>query len=104
MAATRKSAKRSAGKKKPQSRQKHSKKTAKALRSEARAAKKPVRSKPTALQRRARQLARDGFDSVLEAGGKTWRTLKKTTTQMVEDVRDTFAGESKTPRGRSRRR
>jgi hypothetical protein len=101
MAATRKSPKRSA-KKKSQSKQKSSKKkSAKAAGSKARSAKKTARSRATALERRARKglgVAREGFDSVLEAGGKTWRTLKKTTSQMVEGVKDTLAGDAETPR------
>jgi hypothetical protein len=105
MAATKKSAKRSAGKKRAPAKKKGSARTsAKTPRSKT---KKGGRSKTTALQRRARKglgAAREGFDSVLEAGGKTWRTLKNTTALMMEGVKETIAGEPESEPRRPRRR
>jgi hypothetical protein len=104
MAATGKSAKRSVGKKRTAGKKKGASKTSsKSSRSQT---KKRSRSKATALQRRARKglgAAKDGFDSVLEAGGKTWRTLKNTTALMVEGVKETLAGEPETRTKRPRR-
>jgi hypothetical protein len=105
MAATRKTPKRSASKKRPNAKKKGSSKTsAKSARTKT---KKGGRGKTTALQRRARKglgAARDGFDSVLEAGGKTWRTLKKTTTLMVEGMKESLSGDTETETPRRRRR
>jgi hypothetical protein len=69
--------------------------------------KKTRRSRTTALQRGARKglgAARDGFDSVLEAGGKTWRSLKNTTTLMMEGVKESLTGDAETETPRRRRR
>jgi hypothetical protein len=105
MAATRKSAKRSAGKKQTPAKKKGSSKaSSKSARNKT---KKAGRSKPSALKRTARKglgAARDGFDSVLEAGGKTWRTLKNTTALMMEGVKDTLASEPGGGTKRPRRR
>jgi hypothetical protein len=95
MAATKKSAKRSAGKKSSPTKKKGTKR------------KKAARGRATALKRRARKglgAARDGFDSVLEAGGKTWRTLKNTTALMVEGVKETLSSEPETGARPRRRR
>lgn len=104
MAATKKSAKRSAGKKPPAGRKTGaSKRPGRSPRTKSR---KP-RGKATALKRTARKglgAARDGFDSVLEAGGKTWRRLKNTTAMVVEGVKETLAGEPETRAKRPRRR
>ena len=89
MAATRKSAKRGASKKQTTGKKK---KASKASRTSSRNKTKNLSS-----------AARDGFDSVLEAGGKTWRTLKNTTTRMVEGVKETLAGEPETRTKRPRR-
>lgn len=105
MAATTKSAKQSAGKKRSTTTRKGSGRTAK--KSARSTSKKPGRKKATLLERKARKglgAARDGFDSVLEAGSKTWRTLKKTTTLMMEGVKETLAGEPDTGAPRRRRR
>jgi hypothetical protein len=105
MAATRKSSKRSAGKKRLTATKKGStKKSAKSARTKT---KKAGRGTTTGLRRRARKgltAARDGFDSVLEAGGKTWRTLKNTTAHMVEGVKESLASDAEgETRGRRRR-
>ena len=104
MAATRKSAKRSAGKRPSAKKKKGTGKTS--AKSSRFKTKKGLR-RTTTLQRRARKglsAARDGFDSVLEAGGKTWRTLKNTTALMVEGVKETLAGQPETGGRRPRRR
>jgi hypothetical protein len=95
MAATKKSAKRSAGKKPVPAKKKRTK------------SKKAARGRASTLERRARKslgVARDGFDSVLEAGGKTWRTLKNTTALMVEGVKETLSGEPEAEARPRRRR
>jgi hypothetical protein len=91
MAATKKSAKRSAAKKSPAKRQSAKKKPARKSGSK-RSAKKAA-PKATRITRQARKglkAARGGIDTVLQAGGKTWKTLKSTTAQVVEGVKDTF--------------
>jgi hypothetical protein len=80
MAATRKSTKRTAGKKRSSAKRSSTKKRpkSKAL-------------KTTALKRKARKglrAAKGGIESVRQAGEKTWETLKSTTAQVVEGVRD----------------
>jgi hypothetical protein len=95
MAATRKSAKKSASTKRTAAKKKRTgKATARSSRSKA---KKPGSSRTTALQRRARKglgAAREGFDSVLEAGGKTWRSLKNTTALVVEGVKESLSSDA----------
>ncbi len=98
MAATRKSAKRSAAKKSAAAKRPSKKKAVRKSASKGRARKTP--SKATGLKRQAKKglkVARGGFDSVMEAGGKTWESLKSTTANamegMVEGVKDTFAGD-----------
>ncbi len=97
MAATRKSPQRSGSKKRSTAKKKGaSKASTKSSRSRT---KKVGRSRTKLLQRSAKKglgAARDGFDSVLEAGGKTWRTLKNTTALMVEGVKESLAGEPET--------
>ena len=43
------------------------------------------------------KVARGGFDSVIQAGGKTWESLKSTTANVMEGVvdgvKETFAGD-----------
>jgi hypothetical protein len=105
MAAIRKSAKRRASKKHPPAKKKKTGKTS--AKSSPSKRKKPGRSRTKSLQRSARKglgAARDGFDSVLEVGGKTWRTLKNTTALMVEGVKESLAGEAETGVKRPRRR
>lgn len=81
MAAPRKSAKRSTTKKRP---------AAKRQTKKAPPAKK--KSKRKGQARKGLKAARRGLSRVMKAGGKTWRTLKATTTQVVEGVKDTLAG------------
>jgi hypothetical protein len=92
MAATKKSAKRSAAKKGPAKRRSGKKKAAGKSASK-RAAKRAAAPKATRLKRRARKglkAARGGINTVLQAGGKTWKTLKSTTAHVVEGVKDTL--------------
>jgi hypothetical protein len=80
MAATRKSTKRTAGKKKRPAR-----KTASRGRTKSKVL------KTTSLKRKARKglrAAKGGIESVKQAGERTWETLKSTTAQVVEGVRD----------------
>ena len=102
MAATRKSAKRSATKKQKQPARKSASK---------RRGKKSTAPRATGLKRRAKKglkAARGGLDSVLQAGGKTWKSLKSTTANvmegMVEGVKGTFAGDQREPSRRSNSR
>lgn len=100
MAAIRKSAKRRAAKKsasakRPSSRKKPARKSASKRR-----AKKATGIKTSSLKRQAKKglkAARGGFESVLQAGEKTWVTLKTTTANVmegvVEGVKETFAGD-----------
>lgn len=103
MAATKKPAKRSASRKRPQPKRKGSKKKSARKSSSKTSSKKTSAARAPGLQRRAGKgfkPVRGGLDSVLQAGEKTWETLKTTTAQMVEGVRETFTGE---PRPASRR-
>jgi hypothetical protein len=105
MAATRKSAKKSASTKRTATKKKRTGKAS--ARSSRSKLKKPGSSRTTALQRRARKglgAARDGFDSVLEAGGKTWRSLKNTTAHMVEGVKESLSSDAEGDTRRPRRR
>ena len=95
MAATRKSAKRSA-KESPGAKRKSAGKKSTRKRSSKRAVKTSGAPKAAQLKRRARKglkAARGGVATVLRAGGKTWKTLKSTTAQVVEGVKETLAGE-----------
>ncbi len=107
MAATRKSAKRSAAKKRATAKRPSSKKPPARKSNSKRRGKKSGPAKTTTLKRQAKKglkAARGGLDSVLQAGEKTWASLKTTTTNvmegMVEGVKETFAGD---PRDTSRR-
>jgi hypothetical protein len=60
---------------------------------------KTARRRATAksLKRRAKQglaVAREGLDTVRQAGERTWETLKSTTSQVVEGVRDRLGEDS----------
>ncbi len=93
MAATKKSAKRSGAKKGSAAKRQSAKKKPAKKSSSKRGAKKGARPSATQLKRQARKglkAARGGLDTVLKAGGKTWRTLKSTTAQVVEGVKDTL--------------
>ena len=101
MAATRKSAKRSAAKKRAAAKRPSSKKQPARKSTTKRRGKKSATPKTTGLKRQARKglkAARGGLDSVLEVGGKTWKSLKSTTTNVmggvVEGVKETFTGDS----------
>jgi hypothetical protein len=94
MAATRKSAKRGAAKKASKAAKRPSaKKKAARKRSSKSSSRKATRPSATRLKRQARKglkAARGGLNTVLKAGGKTWKTLKSTTAQVVEGVKDTL--------------
>jgi hypothetical protein len=80
MAATRKSTKRTAGKKKRPARKPAS-----------RGRTKSKVLKTTTLKRKARKglrAAKGGIETVKQAGERTWETLKSTTAQVVEGMRD----------------
>ena len=77
MAATKKSAKRSAAKKGPAPKRPSAKKKKKS---------KAAAPKATQLKRRARK----GLKAARGGIGKTWETLKSTTAQVVEGVKGTF--------------
>lgn len=95
MAATRKSAKRGAAKKASKAAKRPSaKKKAAKKRSSKSSSRKATRPSATRLKRQARKglkAARGGLSTVLKAGGKTWNTLKSTTAQVVEGVKDTLS-------------
>ena len=103
MASTRKSAKRSSRKKgkstkRPASRKRPARKGP-ARKAAARRRGKSARrgSRTGALKRRAKQglsVAREGIDTVRQAGERTWETLKSTTAQVVEGVRERLGEES----------
>lgn len=96
MAATRKSAKRAAGKKRKSAKRSSAKKRSARKAAPKGRARRRV-PKTAALKRTAKKglrAAREGIDTVREAGEKTWGVLKSTTTQVVEGVKDRFADES----------
>ena len=100
MVATRNSAKRRAAKKRASAKRPSAKKKPARKSAPKRRAKKTTASKATGLKRQARKglkAARGGFDSVLQAGEKTWESLKTTTANVVEGVvegvKETFAGD-----------
>jgi hypothetical protein len=108
MAATRKSAKSSAAKKRAAAKRPSSKKQPGRKATSKRRGKKFTALKTTSLKRRAKKglkAARGGLDSVLQAGEKTWETLKNTTTSVMEGVvdgvKETFAGDQREPSKRS---
>jgi hypothetical protein len=112
MAATRKSAKRRAAKKRGAAKRPSSKKEPATRKSASkRRAKKSSASKAIGLKRHARKglrAARGGLDTVLQAGEKTWETLKTTTASVmegvVEGVKETFAGDQRERSKRSNSR
>jgi hypothetical protein len=83
--AAKKTTKRSAAKKRPAAKRGSAKK---------KPARKPTRAKATQVARKGLKAARGGLDTVFKAGEKTWKTLKSTTAQVVEGVKDSLAGES----------
>ena len=97
MATTRKSAKRTAGKKSggrgASARKKTTGKKSASRRSGSKAKKatRPRRKSAGTLRKRAAQglrVARGGVESVKQAGDKLWESLRSTTAQVVEGVRD----------------
>jgi hypothetical protein len=82
MAATRKSAKRTAGKKRRSASRAASKKRSTKKRTARKTASKRA-SKSSVVR-----AAKGGLKSVRQAGERTWETLKSTTAQVVEGVRD----------------
>ena len=96
MAATRKSAKRRAPKKRSAAKRPASKKRPARKSGAKRRAKKAAAPRTISLKRRAKRglkAARGGLDSVLQAGEKTWETLRSTTVNVMEGVKETFAGD-----------
>ncbi len=84
MAATKKSAKGSRGKKRPAAKRSSSKKQSARKASAKRRTKKSL--KAAALKRRARK----GLRVARQAGKKTWKTLKSTTAEVIQGVKGTF--------------
>ncbi len=102
MASTRKSTKRAgkkrSGAKRTTARKRSTRKTASRRRSKVtkRGARKPT------LKRRATKglkVAREGLDTVRQAGERTWEVLKSTTSQVVDGVRERFGEDSAADRG-----
>ena len=75
--AAKKSAKRSSTKKRPAVKSSRSKKSA---------------AKAKAARRKPKKRATGGLTTVRQVGQKTWKSLKSTTAQVVEGVKDTFGG------------
>jgi hypothetical protein len=101
MAATKKSAKRSAAKKRPAAKRQSAKKKPARKGASKRTTRKVAAPRAAKLKRQARKglkAARGGIDTVLQAGEKTWDTLKSTTAQVVEGVKETFVGEDRPAR------
>jgi hypothetical protein len=99
MATTRKSAKRAAGKKSGSRSASARKKTARKKTASRRSGPKaketarPRRKSSTTLRKRAAKglrAAQGGVETVKQAGDKIWESLRATTTQVVEGVRDRF--------------
>ena len=96
MAATRKSAKRGAAKKRAAAKRPSSKKPPARKSTAKRRTRKSAGTKASGLKRKARKglkAARGGLNTVIRAGGKTWRSLKSTTAQVVEGVKGSLAGD-----------
>jgi hypothetical protein len=96
MAATRKSAKRGAAKKRAAAKRPSSKKPPARKSTAKRRTRKSAGTKASGLKRKARKglkAARGGLNTVIQAGGKTWRSLKSTTAQVVEGVKGSLAGD-----------
>jgi len=104
MAPSRKSARQAAGKKKRAGSKRTSAKkrpvrkaaSKRGTRSSSRGQKKKTTLKGTA--RKGLRAAREGIDTVREAGGRTWEVLKSTTSQVVEEFKDRL-GQSAEPGG-----
>jgi hypothetical protein len=90
MAATRKSTKRTAGKKRGSAKRSSTKKRS-ARKAASRGRTKSKALKTATLKRKARnglRAAKGGIETVRQAGERTWESLKSTTAQVVEGVRD----------------
>lgn len=81
MAASKKSAKRSSAKKRPATKTTRSKKPA-----------AKAKATPKRRPRKAAKRGTGGLDTVRQVGERTWETLKSTTAQVVEGVKETFGG------------
>jgi hypothetical protein len=94
MAATRKSAKRRTAKKTATGAKRAARKRATGRkRSSTKSARRSRSGRVSVpkLKRKARRglgMAKEGLDTVRKAGGKAWKTLKSTTTQIIDNVRD----------------
>lgn len=86
MAASKKSAKRSSAKKRPAAKSSRSKKSAGKAKAGGR------KAKASGSKRRKASRPAIGLGTVRQVGEKTWQTLKSTTAQVVEGVKDTFGG------------
>jgi hypothetical protein len=96
MAATKKSAKRSARKKRKSAKRPSAKKRP-ARKAVAKGRTRRRAPKSAALKRTAKKglrVAQEGIETVRQAGEKTWGVLKSTTTQVVEGVRDKLGQDS----------
>jgi hypothetical protein len=63
-------------------------------------AKKRLEGAKTAVRRRARQgveVAREGFEKVKELGERTWGTVRSTTTDVVQSMKQRLANDSDQP-------
>lgn len=103
MVATKKSAKRGAAKTGPAAKRKSGKKKSAGRSASKRAANKATAPKTTRLKRQVRKglkAARSGINTVLQAGGNTWKTLKSTTAHVAEGVKETLVREPRST-GRS---
>jgi hypothetical protein len=95
MAATRKSARRRTGKKKTTAAKRGAPARARARK---RSSSKAARSRAGSVQRatpklkrkakRGLRIAKEGLDTVREAGGRAWQALRAKTTRIVDDVKE----------------
>ena len=91
MAARKKSAKHASTKKRPTARSSRAKKPARKAASKSGSRKsiaKAAASKPRS--QKASKASHGGLDTMRQVGEKTWETLKSTTAQVVEGVKETF--------------
>jgi hypothetical protein len=107
MAATRKSAKRTARKKRGGAAKRSTAKKSAARKTASRRTAKSVRGggkktkRAAGLKRQAEkglQAARGGIETVRQVGDRAWETLKSTTSQVVEGVKETLSREDEEPR------
>jgi hypothetical protein len=102
MATTRKSTKR-AGKKRSGAKRASARKRSTRKAASRRGTKATKRgARKATLKRRAKKglrVAREGLDTVRQAGERTWDVLKSTTSQVVEGVKERFGEDSTTDGG-----